>query len=104
MKLNVLPSLQAQALTILKAVGCTAKLPPAFIARASGTIYVALLLPDDAVDVFAEPLALLTQEIFSRQPRFPAVCSTYDQARPRYHPKLTPQFRSSPRAPRKIRL
>jgi glycolate oxidase FAD binding subunit len=69
-KLNVLPSLQAQALTILEAVGRAAKLPPALIARASGTIYVALLLPDDAVDAFAEPLALLTQEIFSLTRRF----------------------------------
>jgi hypothetical protein len=49
-KLDVLPSLQAQALTILEAVGNAAKLPPALISHASGTIYVALLLPDDAVD------------------------------------------------------
>jgi len=69
-KLNVLPSLQAQALSILDAVGHAAKIPPALIARASGTLYIALLPLDTAADAFAEPLALLAQEIVSLCHRF----------------------------------
>jgi glycolate oxidase FAD binding subunit len=69
-KLSVLPSLQAQALTILEAVGHAAKIPPALIARASGAIYITLLPLDTAICAFAEPLALLAQEIYSLSHRF----------------------------------
>jgi glycolate oxidase FAD binding subunit len=68
-KFTVLPSLQAEAITILEAVGHSAKLPPALIAQASGTLYIALL-PDAAAQPPAEALALLAQEIFSLSRRF----------------------------------
>ena len=64
LKLNVLPSGHAQAVTILEAVGDSAKLPPALIARASGTLYVALL-PNSAEDFSPENVALMTQEMIS---------------------------------------
>jgi glycolate oxidase FAD binding subunit len=69
-KLNVLPTLQADVLTILEAVGHAAKIPPALIAGASGTIFIALLPLDTAAEAFAEPLALLAQEILSLSYRF----------------------------------
>jgi len=64
LKLNVLPSGHAQAVTILEAVGDSAKLPPALIARASGILYVALL-PNSAEDFSPENVALMTQEMIS---------------------------------------
>jgi glycolate oxidase FAD binding subunit len=68
-RFSVLPSFQAQAITILEAVGHSAKAPPALIAQASGTLYIALL-PDAAARPAAEVLALLTKEIFSLSRRF----------------------------------
>jgi glycolate oxidase FAD binding subunit len=68
-RLNVLPSLQAPAIAILEAVGQSTKLPPALIAQAAGTLYIALR-PGDAAQPSAEGLALLTQEIFSLSRRF----------------------------------
>jgi glycolate oxidase FAD binding subunit len=68
-RFNVLPSLQAEAITILESVGQSAKLPPALIAQASGTLYVALL-PDAAAQPPAEAFALLAQEILSLSRRF----------------------------------
>jgi glycolate oxidase FAD binding subunit len=64
LKLNVLPSGHAQAVTILEAVGDSAKLPPALIARASGTLYVALL-PNSAEGFSPENVALMAQETIS---------------------------------------
>ena len=68
-RFNVLPSLQAEAITILESVGQSAKLSPALIAQASGTLYIALL-PDAAAQPPAEGLALLAQEILSLSRRF----------------------------------
>jgi glycolate oxidase FAD binding subunit len=67
-RFNVLPSFQTEAIKILEAVGHSAKLPPALIAQASGTLYIALM--PDAVQPSAEALTLLTQEIFSLGRRF----------------------------------
>ncbi len=69
LKLSLLPSAHAQAITVLESVGNAAKLPPALIARASGTLYIALL-PDTVEDFSIEGVALMTQEIISLSHRF----------------------------------
>jgi glycolate oxidase FAD binding subunit len=68
-KLSLLPSVHAQAITVLESVGNAAKLPPALIARASGTFYIALL-PDTVEDFCIDAVALMTQEIISLSHRF----------------------------------
>ena len=62
LKFNVLPSRQAQAITVFASVADAASLPWALIARASGTLYIALL-PNTALESYAESLRLLTQEV-----------------------------------------
>jgi glycolate oxidase FAD binding subunit len=69
LKLSLLPSVHAQAITVLESVGNAAKLSPALIARASGAIYIALL-PDAVEDFSIEGIALMTQEIISLSHRF----------------------------------
>jgi glycolate oxidase FAD binding subunit len=63
LQLNILPSRQTQAITILKSVACAALLPLALVARASGGLYIALLPERAQGDTAA--LSLLAQEIFS---------------------------------------
>jgi FAD/FMN-containing dehydrogenase len=64
LQLNLLPTRHPQAITILESVANAANLPLAIIARATGTLYIALL-PERVVKSSAESLSLLTQEIFS---------------------------------------
>ena len=72
-RLSFLPGYQAQAITVIEGVANAAELPVAFVARASGTIYVGLLpeIPGDVSHgeqmnaATLEKLALLTQEIFA---------------------------------------
>ncbi len=64
LKLDVLPTRHTLAMTILESVGHAAGLPLALIARASGTLYIALL-PEGSHESSADHLSLLTQEIFS---------------------------------------
>jgi glycolate oxidase FAD binding subunit len=64
LKLSILPTHHTQAITVLESVAHAAKLPLALIARATGTLYIALL-PESATHASAENLALLTQEVFS---------------------------------------
>ena len=52
-KLNIPPARHAQAITVLESVANAAKLPLALIARAAGTLYIALL-PENALDFSAE--------------------------------------------------
>jgi FAD/FMN-containing dehydrogenase len=63
-KLNIPPARHAQAITVLESVANAAKLPLALIARAAGTLYLALL-PESAPDFSAETLSLLALEVFS---------------------------------------
>jgi glycolate oxidase FAD binding subunit len=69
LKLSLLPSVHAHAITVLESVGNAAKLPPALIARASGALYIALL-PETVEDFSIEDVALMTQEIISLSHRF----------------------------------
>jgi FAD/FMN-containing dehydrogenase len=64
LKLDVLPARHTLAVTILESVGHAASLPLAIVARASGTLYIALL-PERSLEPSADFRALLTQEIFS---------------------------------------
>ncbi len=69
LKLNVLPTLQAESSRFLKPWATQRKLSRTD-RRASGTTFIALLPLDTAAEAFAEPLALLAQEIFSLSYRF----------------------------------
>jgi FAD/FMN-containing dehydrogenase len=74
-RLSVLPSYHASAITVLQGVANALALPHAIVARASGTLYLALLpasaegipkAPPGPVDeVTLEKLGLLTQEVFA---------------------------------------
>jgi glycolate oxidase FAD binding subunit len=64
LKLNVLPARHAQAITILESVANAASLPLAIVARASGTLYIALM-PESASESSSETLILMTQEVFA---------------------------------------
>ncbi len=64
LRLNILPMHQAKAITVLEAVARAAKVPIALVARAAGTLYIALL-PEAVNDASLENLAFLTQEVFS---------------------------------------
>src|SRR5262249_47144587 len=70
-RLSLLPSHHASAITVLQGVAHAMSLPLAIVARASGTLYLALL-PDlesanaGAVDQgVLDKLSLLTQEVFA---------------------------------------
>ena len=68
LRLSILPAHHAEAITLLQAVAGAAKLPLGLVARAAGTVYVALLSesPSDAPNSDTlEKLALLTQEVFA---------------------------------------
>ena len=68
LRLSILPAHHAEAITLLQAVAGAAKLPLGLVARAAGTVYVALLSesPSDTPNSDAlEKLALLTQEVFA---------------------------------------
>lgn len=64
LKLNVLPTHHAQAITVLESVAHAASLPLAIVARASGTLYIALM-PEGASESSSEILFLMTQEVFA---------------------------------------
>jgi FAD/FMN-containing dehydrogenase len=68
LRLNILPAHHSKAVTVLDAVAGAAKLPIAVVARATGTLYAALLPEpgkDAARDVSLERLVILTQEVFA---------------------------------------
>ena len=68
LRLNILPAHHSKAITMLDAVAGAAKLPIAFVARATGTLYAALLpepSKDAARDVSLERLVMLAQEVFA---------------------------------------
>jgi len=64
LRLNVLPGYHAKALSVLESVAHAARLALALVARASGTLYVALL-PEAANAASLEHLAMLSQEVFA---------------------------------------
>jgi glycolate oxidase FAD binding subunit len=67
-RLSILPSYHAQAIRVLEGVAHAATLPLAIVARASGTVYVALLpvAADDRIgNATFEKLVLLAQEVFA---------------------------------------
>jgi FAD/FMN-containing dehydrogenase len=73
LQLNTLPDRHAQAINLLEAVARSAQMPLAIVARATGTLYVAIL-PDAATadqaqaspnQVQLEKLALLAQEVIA---------------------------------------
>jgi glycolate oxidase FAD binding subunit len=63
-KLSILPTHHAKAITILQSVAHAAHLLLALVARASGTLYIAML-PKDATESSAEAISLLALEVFS---------------------------------------
>ncbi len=72
LRLSILPSHHAEAITVLDAVARAAKLPLALVARATGTLYVALLpksipesMSESIDDAWLENLTLLVQEVFT---------------------------------------
>jgi FAD/FMN-containing dehydrogenase len=64
LKLSIPPADHAQAITILESVAVAANLLLALVARASGTLYIALL-PKDVTESSAEAISLLALEVFS---------------------------------------
>ena len=71
LRLSLLPGDHAQALTVLHGVAQASNLPLAIVARASGTLYLALLpeLRTDSAttdEVRLEKLSLLTEEVFAQ--------------------------------------
>jgi glycolate oxidase FAD binding subunit len=67
LRLNIPPGYHAKAITVLDAVSRTAELPLALVARAAGTLYVALLPKsvDDAPPNKDDKLAFLAKETFA---------------------------------------
>jgi FAD/FMN-containing dehydrogenase len=68
LRLSLLCSHHAEAITLLQAIALAARVPLAIVARATGTLYIALLpqSTNEAPDKDSlEKLALLAQEVFS---------------------------------------
>jgi glycolate oxidase FAD binding subunit len=64
LRLNILPTRHANAITVLEAVARTAGLPLALVARAAGTLYIAIL-PEAGNDASLDKLRFLTEEVFA---------------------------------------
>jgi len=95
-QLSVLPAHQAQAITILESVANAANLPLAIVARASGTLTIALL-PEGAPEHSAEAVSLLTQEIVSLSRSHDGRASLLF-APPAIKPRLQSTLNSHPRS------
>jgi glycolate oxidase FAD binding subunit len=64
LKLSMPPARHAQAITVLESVANAANLPLAIVARASGTLYIALM-PESDSESSHQTLLLMTQEVFA---------------------------------------